>query len=208
MSLHPIIAFGLIIVASYLAARPPTSSWYCYVPLALWSIAFGIGMERIVLLLGVDSAAQSSLAYPLSAGIATIVAVLAVTHPEKVSARVYEPIRAWGESLPEKPATVLAEDVGVVGYYVQRARVLDTIGLVWPGAVGSESWVELARAHDPDYLLLIAKRGNADLMRRDPDLRSATNRSRASAHPVIAIWIRRRTSSPRHGRTITCCISE
>jgi hypothetical protein len=124
------------------------------------------------LLLGVDSAAQSSLAYPLSAGIATIVAVLAVTHPEKVSARVYEPIRAWGESLPEQPVTVLAEDVGVVGYYAQRARVLDTIGLVWPGAVGSESWVELARAHDPDYLLLLAKRGNADLMRRDPDLRT------------------------------------
>jgi arabinofuranosyltransferase len=169
---RPIIAFGLMIVASYLAARPPTSSWYFYVPLTVWSIAFGIGMERIVLLLGVDSAAQSSLAYPLSAGIATIVAVLAVTHPEKVSARVYEPIRAWGESLPEQPVTVLAEDVGVVGYYAQRARVLDTIGLVWPGAVGSESWVELARAHDPDYLLLLAKRGNADLMRRDPDLRT------------------------------------
>jgi arabinofuranosyltransferase len=169
---RPIIAFGLMIVTSYLAARPPTWSWYFYVPLTVWSIAFGIGMERIVLLLDVDSAAQSSLAYPLSAGIATIVAVLAATHPEKVSARVYEPIRAWGESLPERPVTILAEDAGVVGYYAQRARVLDTIGLVWPGAVGSESWVELARAHDPDYLLLIAKRGNADLMRRDSDLRT------------------------------------
>ena len=98
---RPIIAFGLMIVASYLAARPPTSSWYFYVPLTVWSIAFGVGMERIVLLLGVDAAIPSSLAYPLSAGIATIVAALAVTHPEKVSARVYDPIRAWGESLPE-----------------------------------------------------------------------------------------------------------
>ena len=59
-----------MIVASYLAARPPTSSWYFYVPLTVWSIAFGVGMERIVLLLGVDSATQPSLAYPLSAGIA------------------------------------------------------------------------------------------------------------------------------------------
>ena len=169
---RPIIAFGLMIVASYLAARPPTSSWYFYVPLTVWSIGFGIGMERLALLIRVESTAQSWLAYPLSAGIATIVAVLAATHPEQVSARVYEPIRAWGESLPEKPVTVLAEDAGVVGYYAQRARVLDTIGLVWPGAVGSESWVELVRGHDPDYLLLIAKRNNADLMRRDADLRA------------------------------------
>jgi len=168
----PITAFGLMIVASYLAARPPTSSWYFYVPLTVWSIALGVGTERLALLLRVDSAVQSSLTYPLSAGIATIVAALAATHTEKVSARVYEPIRAWAESLPETPVTVLAEDAGVVGYYAPRARVLDTIGLVWPGAVGSESWVSLARTYDPDYLLLIAKRGNADLMRRNADLRT------------------------------------
>ncbi len=59
-----------------------------------------------------------------------------------------------------------------LSYTASRLDVLDTIGLVWPGAVGSESWAELARAHDPDYLLLIAKRGNADLMRRDADLRT------------------------------------
>ena len=92
-----------------------------------------------------------------------------------------------------------------MGYYAPRARVLDTIGLVWPDAVGSESWVELARVHDPDYPLLVAKRGNVDLMRRDLDLRTRYNRSRASAHPAIATWIRRRSSSPRHGRMI-CCI--
>jgi hypothetical protein len=68
-------------------------------------------------------------------------------------------------------STVLAEDAGVVGYYATRARVIDTMGLLWPGAVGSRSWAELARAHDPDYLLLITKRGNVDLMRRQDDLR-------------------------------------
>ena len=129
-------------------------------------------MERIALLLRIDSAATSTLVYPLSAGIVTVVAVLAATHPETVSARIYEPLRAWGESLPEQPVTVLAEDVGAVGYYARRARVLDTIGLVWPGAVGSASWAELARTYDPDYLLLIARRGNADLMRRDAELRA------------------------------------
>jgi hypothetical protein len=168
----PIIAFGLLMVASYLVARPLTASWYFYVPLTVWAIAFGLGLERITLRLRLDSTAKPLLAYPLSALTVTIVAIAAATHPEKVSARVYDPIRVWGESLPEGPVTVLAEDVGAVGYYARHARVLDTIGLVWPDAVGSESWAELARTHDPDYLLLIAKRGNAELMRRDADLRA------------------------------------
>jgi hypothetical protein len=58
---NPIIAFGLMIVASYLVARPLTASWYFYLPLTVWAIAFGLAMERISLRLRVDSAGTSSL---------------------------------------------------------------------------------------------------------------------------------------------------
>jgi len=168
---RPVVLFGLLMVASYLAARPPIWSWYFYVPLAVWSIALGAGVERVATELQIEAVVRPSLAYVLSAAVVATVLGAAAAHPEHVTERVYEPIRAWAESVRDRPVTILAEDSGVVGYYAPRARVLDTFGLLWPGGVGSRSWTELARAYDPDYLLLITKRGNVDLMRAG-DLRS------------------------------------
>jgi hypothetical protein len=187
---RPVAVFALLVVIAYLAARPAMWSWYYYVPLAAWAMALGLGSEALLERMHdrrpITTPAAvwgvAVLALALTAGAAAF-------SRESVTARVYDPMKRWAQHVrPDRHITILTEDLGAIAYYARDATVVDTGGLVWPPAVGSASWVPLADAHDPDYLLLIAKRGNAELMRQDPRVReryAAIARFSAAGHTAL-----------------------
>jgi hypothetical protein len=72
---------------------------------------------------------------------------------------VYQRLEAWAREarLEERQATVLAADIGALGYY-GRTRVLDGLGLVWPEALEFEERLDPIREYRPDYVMLVAMR--------------------------------------------------
>jgi hypothetical protein len=80
-----------------------------------------------------------------------------------VGERVYANMEAWFRDHDASSKTVLASDVGAIGYY-SRSRVFDSDGLVWPTAVEyrakyrTPSNVMLKILHDfkPNLVMVIA----------------------------------------------------
>jgi hypothetical protein len=83
-------------------------------------------------------------------------------HPDEITPRVYGRIQAWAEArgLAERGASIVASDIGAIGYF-SRALILDSEGLVWPGARrhGGEfretQQVAIIAEHRPDYVMLV-----------------------------------------------------
>jgi hypothetical protein len=104
----------------------------------------------------------------LSVGSVVSVAAYSSLRPDRVTPLVYRRMEAWAREarLEERQATVLAADIGALGYY-GRTRVLDRLGLVWPEALGFEQRLDPIREHRPDYVMLVAMRQRVESFTQD-----------------------------------------
>lgn len=155
-------AFALVYALAYLLARPHVWSWYAApVQLAVVAVA-PLGalalLERLPegWLRIVPSARVAALAVG-AAVVALWAGVRLATGPSAVTANVTEPIAAYAAANMDENTTVLATDIGMIGYF-SNGRIYDAAGLVWPEALAYGSWTEIALERRPDYILLTAHR--------------------------------------------------
>ncbi len=162
---RPLLWFSMLMVAGYAAAGAKTWGWYYYVPLTVWAVALGLGVDglaRVALARAPRLALPRSQVVHLPALLAlSVVAAAALftrSHPDVVTPRVYEPMRAWADAhgISERRASIVASDIGAIGWY--GGVILDTEGLVWPEAVEFEEPVDVVAEHLPDYVVLVATR--------------------------------------------------
>lgn len=167
--------FVLLLTAAYLAARPLMFNWY-YPPMltadCLW---IGIGLARLGELVWPSVTRRVILYWRhlfMVTSTAVVVLVAAAAYrlgPSPVRTRIYEPIQKWAAGHVAPDTTILACDIGWIGY-ASGARILDSGGLVWPEARRQPRESTLLREHQPDYALIIASPARIKVMQTDPDL--------------------------------------
>ncbi|MEO6709082.1 MAG: hypothetical protein ABI054_02075, partial [Planctomycetota bacterium] len=64
----------------------------------------------------------------------------------------------------ERQPTILASDIGAIGWYT-NARILDSMGLVWPEALSTPRQVDQIRKYLPDYAILVVRRNRLEPFR-------------------------------------------
>jgi hypothetical protein len=161
----PFTLFASAMVLAYVVSQQKTWGWYYYVPLTAWCMWLGLGTDKLVEWIGRErmglvSERRLRLA-PIALSVGSVVAVATYSRlrPDRVTPLVYQRMEAWARDarLEERQVTVLAADIGAIGYY-GRTRVLDRLGLVWPEALGFEMLVDPIRDYRPDYVILVAMR--------------------------------------------------
>lgn len=158
-------------LAAYLVARPQIWSWYAE-PIQFVQILFA-ALGAAHLLARVPVIAKSSRQSPswgmgLALGALSIafwLLILSKSGRSGTTRFVYEPLQQWTRNHARGRASILAEDIGAVGYY-SNATIYDTAGLVWPRALSYKSIDAIIRAHRPDYLFLNADRDTIEMMAR------------------------------------------
>lgn len=174
-------------LGAYVVARPQVWSWYGEVVhhvqfvLAAIGVGFALGYLRPlrpVLSFGRVSAVGSALV------VAFWAALWCMVGPSAVTVHVYAPMRAWCEGARSAGSSILAEDIGAIGYF-SNGRIYDAAGLVWPEAFSYCSVREMIRDRLPTYVLL--NRGEpADAVLSDPVLERTYERLHTFSPPVGA----------------------
>ena len=170
--------FGLALTGAYAAARPAVWGWYLYPSLTLSCVWFGAGigfllrrfLPKRVTIGEADGARRLTLAV-VFACVFLVSGFVAYKGPSLVRQKVYDAIAAWARDANAAEVTVLAYDIGVIGY-ASGAQILDSAGLVWPEAAEHTDFAQLLRRHHPDYALITAVRSNVRVMQNDPYVRA------------------------------------
>ena len=147
------IAYGLVL-------NPPTYGWY-YSPLSVvLALAPAIFTDALWRRLRTASWWRPRLALVTIGVLLTLAAVVGPIrmHRRGVSAKfeIYTLASNWlNEHVPEG-STLAANEIGVIGYFYQRGKIIDALGLVTPGVaehVALEDYGWYLRHYGPDYLM-------------------------------------------------------
>jgi hypothetical protein len=169
------VAFSMAVVLAYGASGVKTWGWYFYVPLLTWSVGLALGVDLVAGLLERRFALRFvpwpiRRVLPQAAAVAAVIGmgVFTQVYPDRVSPRVYEPLRLWAEAndLRGRKASIVASDIGAIGWY--GGLILDTEGLVWPQGAGYAYQVDAVREHRPDYVVVVARRERLLRFMADP----------------------------------------
>ena len=152
-------------LASYLVMRPWIWSWYS-LPVQYGLILFaGIGLAHAIDKLKFFEilAKRINVSYAGSFFVVAIWAlILMKTGSSGVTKNIYEPLETWGNSTRLQNKTILATDIGAIGYYT-NAYIYDGLGLITPDAVHYKSLSTILRQHSFDYLFLNATKETMSL---------------------------------------------
>lgn len=153
-----LVAWACLHVLAYMVARPRV--WFWYGQPAYLCAAFGAALTVVTLL---DSQRIRRLR-PHLERFAPVIAALALLSPlaivlkfrdQSVATNVYEPMRQFASENISPSNTILAFDIGAIGYY-SNARIYDAAGLVWPPALTQDARA-IVKTYRPDYILLTAR---------------------------------------------------
>lgn len=171
-ALRSVSWFALAYFAAYLAAAPSIALWYAYpflLALFLWaSLAAGRLIRRVPAL---PAAAPLALLSGLAAGLVFWLALYPrIEDVAGVRQNLYGDLQHWCEET--RPPTILACDVGRIGYYCKDSYIYDICGLVWTDVEEKyHGRGDLARAigeNRPDYLLLNPIAPYMSVMKEEP----------------------------------------
>jgi len=160
--------FAFIYVAAYLIARPQIWSWYgevIYYSILLLATLMIMNILEGLLYFQMKIFRHISLILTFLP-IATWIFLWAKIGPSSVTSNVYRPLQAWCKMNIKNSDSILAEDIGAIGYY-SNAYIYDLEGLVWPKALSSRSREDIILSYLPDYLFLVACRTNIKMMDKD-----------------------------------------
>jgi hypothetical protein len=166
-------AFVLLLMTAYLTARPKMWGWYFYPVLVADCIWIGVGVAWLAARFTPRFAAtvESSrhwLRWTWPAVCAAGVAVVALQRgPSPVQTELYAGLREWTSAHCSSTTTILAGDIGAVGYY-SHARILDSAGLVWPAALHERDEAALVARYRPDYVFVTTRAAQRVLRQAEP----------------------------------------
>jgi len=160
--------FGLLYVLGYAAGRPHMWSWYGEpVHFAVFLLA-AIGAADLLNRVVRGRVRPLLLTAAGSAAVAALWVCIAIYRgPSPVRVHIYRPIEQWAGETDLAGQTILAQDIGAIGYYTD-ATIYDTAGLVWPPALETRSLARMIVRHRPDYLLLNWSESNHRMMTKPP----------------------------------------
>ena len=170
--LLPFAMFASSIVAAYLIVQPKTWGWYFYAPHVAWVAWLGMGSEQIARWIGFAKLrlvpSEGVRLWTLAGCAASLaaVAIFPMIRADKVTPLVYERFEQWAKEArtSERQPTILASDIGAIGWYT-NARILDSMGLVWPEALSEPRQVDQIRKYLPDYAILVVRRNRLEPFR-------------------------------------------
>ncbi len=178
----PLLSFPLLYLATFSLANPLIFRWYLAPPLPAYFLGIFLGVERVSrdLKLPRLGIAITLLAFALTAGGWTLSPDHGPSRPSPEMAYIelellYEGVGRELDSRLSEGQVLAAGDIGALGY-VTDARMLDTVGLVTPVAVGyyplqaSAYSINYAMSSDlildeaPDYVVLLEVYGRNTLL--------------------------------------------
>ena len=154
--------------AAYLLVRPHVWSWYGE-PIHYAEFLLGaVGIADLIRRIGFYRVAER---WSWKLGAVAILCVWCVilfrVGRSHVTESVYGGIQSWSREKDLSKDTILAGDIGVIGYY-SSGCILDPAGLTWPEALSFTSLRDIAVTRRPNYLFLNATRSNALMMNERP----------------------------------------
>lgn len=82
-----------------------------------------------------------------------------VVGPSGVTRHIYTPLAQWCAESIQPGQSIMAYDIGAIGYYCD-VRIYDLAGLVWPAGANLSSVDAAIETYQPDFLFITAVRGN------------------------------------------------
>jgi len=162
--------WSMIYVTVYTIARPKMWSWYGMpVYYAVLLLATTGSINLIKRLPQLSKTPLLKWLSPVVGGLAIAVWVVLWVRigSSGVTKYVYEPLKAWCKENIKEGTSILAGDIGAIGYY-SDARIYDLAGLVWPDALSFKSATDVIQTYLPDYLFLTATRDTVEMMSGAP----------------------------------------
>lgn len=156
--------WGAAYIGAYAVGTPKMWSWYgepvyfCIVYLATLGAMNLVGRVRAAVPM-IRRIAPVLVALPTACWV-----LLFVMKGESATTKnIYVPLKDWCAQNVHDDTTILASDIGVIGYY-SNARIYDAVGLVWPEALLLPSVREMVLQLSPDLLFLNATQYTARMM--------------------------------------------
>jgi len=148
---------GLYLVA-YGIGHPKIWSWYgepiYYGVMSLAAVGIIDLLQRLPKL---NPLPNWSLMVAGAAAVAAWIAVAVTGGASPVRTHVYEPLHEWASQHIAPDDTIVAYDIGAIGYY-SSAHIYDAAGLVTPDAGRHKDFFDAVGSVRPDYLFLFATR--------------------------------------------------
>ncbi|HVA12497.1 MAG TPA: hypothetical protein VNF99_04560 [Stellaceae bacterium] len=146
----------LLYLCAYALGGPKIWSWYGFMPLCLSAIfaarALAAGLVRVPRARFFCRGAR--VEWTIAAGVVACWAALGIWRfPDRITQNVYDPVASFCRDHETASATILASDIGVIGYRCP-GFIEDAAALVWPPAQDYNSIWAIAAATKPTYLFL------------------------------------------------------
>ncbi len=163
--MQTIVIWMLLLILIYCANHSRIMPWYGEVShfgqFILGSLGLGIILQRSTKISRLFS--QNWMLYSSTLAILAIWSFIACkVGPSRVTTNIYTRLEQWGSSHSLQSATIMASDIGALGYY-SDATILDLDGLVWPTELRKDP-VQVVRVFKPTFLFLIRSRQSYNLM--------------------------------------------
>ena len=161
-------------LGAYTFARPMVFSWYSvpvqFTLVLFASCGFGVVAARVF-----GTRGNATWLVPLKRlavlmPILVWTSVLMLKGPSPVTTSLFRPLADYCKESVAEGTTIEASDIGAVGYYC-NARILDTMGLVWPEALRRQGWQDIVETYQPEYVLALATHDAVRAVRDDSAFR-------------------------------------
>jgi hypothetical protein len=163
-----IIWAGLFFL-SYLIRRPLVWTWYPALVHYVMFIFASYGINKLITKLNIIRFFDKEyIRFTLYIFIILLWIIIAIKFGESpVENDIYRPMAEYGKQEEFKGKSIMASDIGIVGYAFPDSYIIDTEGLVSPKVVFSDSYKTKILKFDPDYISVIAIRKNIELFKND-----------------------------------------
>jgi hypothetical protein len=162
--LQTLVLWTLLLTLAYCANRSYVMPWYGevthFTQFLLASLALGYILRRWPKVLAFFDGNRIVWGSAISV-LAIWLLIAWKVGPSKVTRNIYDRLSEWGRTHSLKSSSIMASDIGAVGYY-SDATIYDLDGLVWryEDRKNPERVIEVFK---PDILFLIRSRGSYEL---------------------------------------------
>lgn len=154
----------------YFLMRPHIWPWYGgpiqYTLLALGSLALVWFEQRVHRTARLHSLSPAHIAIA-ALPVLIRLAVYIEAGPSNVTSNIYQPLEKWCQRVNTYD-TIMAYDIGAIGYYCSDAAIYDLAGLVTPKSLHLHSPKMAIQRYQPTYLFLYANKGYVEMMSQPP----------------------------------------
>lgn len=166
-----IAGWTLLYGGAYLIRRPLVWPWYgapLYIGLAVLTAALLVWLTSRLTSKS-ENGWLNRLIF-IGAWVAPLLlwgALWAVQGKTTIEQNVYAPLEAWCDSIAGRPTTILADDIGAVGFYCMDGHITDPAGLVTTDIQIYSERNRLVEESTADYLFLVTRIGTKNTVQFD-----------------------------------------